>query len=97
MKFHGFNSIADFEKACWACGQTARRLPFHKGDEAYFVLVTGFARPTPTSIEGWHLFPMDESKELLEGVINGCDANYLGKLAKHGFYPDVPGRGERSE
>lgn len=90
MKFHGFESISAFEKACWACGQTAKRLPFQKDGKEYFVLVTGMQRPTPTSIEGWHLFTMDESELLLEGVINGCDANYLGKLAAHGFYPGVP-------
>ena len=35
-------------------------------------------------------FTTDETAQVLDGVINGHDANYLGKLAAHGYRPDSP-------
>lgn len=89
MRFKGFRSISEFESECEKHGQTTKRISFHRGDEKFFVLVTGLKHESPISVKVWHLFPADESKELMDGVINGHHANYLGKLAEHGFFPDV--------
>ena len=35
-------------------------------------------------------FTTDETAQVLDGVINGHDANYLGKLSAHGYRPDNP-------
>ncbi len=32
-------------------------------------------------------FTTDETAQVLDGVINGHDANYLGKLSAHGYHP----------
>ena len=108
MEFHGFRSIKEYEKECARVGFSTRRVPFRKDGEKYFALITGGPK-TATSIETWHLFTADESKELLDGVISGgafmhaedneygpgymqkgVDVNYLGKLAAHGYYPEIP-------
>lgn len=89
MEYHGFHSVKEYESESARVGFTTRRVPFHKGDEAYFALITTPpGHPTGTSVEGWTLFAADETAQVLDGVINGHDANYLGKLAAHGYYPD---------
>ena len=35
-------------------------------------------------------FTTDETAQVLDGVINGHDVNYLGKLSAHGYRPDNP-------
>lgn len=83
--FNGFRSIGEYERECEKHGFVTEHVPFRRGDESFFVLITRLRQRTATSIETWHLFTADESRELLDGVINGVDANYLGKLAAHGF------------
>lgn len=109
MKFRGFRSIGEFESECARLGWKTERIPFRKeGNEKaeYFALVVTPPEVTDSSISSWHLFPNDESEELLEGIIsggyyydvvevvdeNGLDLNWLGKLANNGFYPvgEVP-------
>ena len=101
MEFHGFRSIREYESECARVGFTTRRVPFHKGNEKFFVLITGGPK-TATSIDPWHLFTADETAEVLDGIISGgimdpakymrdgLDVNYLGKLAANGYYPDNP-------
>ena len=101
MEFHGFRSIREYESECARVGFTTRRVPFHKGNEKFFALITGGPK-TATSIETWHLFTADETAEVLDGIISGgmmdpakymrdgLDVNYLGKLAANGYYPDNP-------
>lgn len=90
MEYHGFRSIKEYENECARVGFMTRRVPFHGNDgAAYFALVTAPPK-TATSIEAWTLFTADEGRAVLDGIINGLDANYLGKLAAHGFYPDNP-------
>ena len=101
MEYHGFRSIKEYESECARVGFSTRRIPFHKGSEKYFALVTTPpGHPTGTSTEGWTLFTADESAQVLDGIISGgmmdpanymrdgLDVNYLGKLAAHGYFPD---------
>ena len=91
MEYHGFRSIKEYESECARVGFTTRRIPFRKGDAPYFALITTPpGHPTGTSIESWTLFTADETSQVLDGVINGHDANYLGKLFAHGYRPDGP-------
>ena len=71
-------------------GFTTRRVLFrHESGAACFALITTPpGHPTGTSIESWTLFDTGETRQLLDGVINGHGANYLGKLAAHGYRPD---------
>ena len=88
MEYHGFRSIKEYENECARVGFTIRRVPFHKDGEPYFALITTPpGHPTGTSIESWTLFTADETAQVLDGVINGHDANYLGKLSAHGYRP----------
>ena len=89
MDYHGFRSVKEYEKECARVGFSTRRIPFHKGNEKYFALVTSPPK-TGTSIEAWTLFTADETAVVLDGIISGVDANYLGKLAAHGYHLDSP-------
>lgn len=101
MDYHGFHSVKEYEKECARVGFSTRRVPFHKGNEKYFALVTS-PQKTGTSIEAWTLFTADETAVVLDGIISGgmmdpakymrdgLDVNYLGRLAAHGYYPDNP-------
>lgn len=99
MDYHGFRSVNEYENECARVGFSTRRVPFRKGNEKYFALVTS-PQKTGTSIEAWTLFAADETAVVLDGIISGgmmdpakymrdgLDVNYLGKLAAHGYYPD---------
>lgn len=88
MDYHGFRSVKEYENECARIGFTTRRVPFHKDGEPYFALITTPpSHPTGTSIESWTLFTADETAQVLDGVINGHDVNYLGKLSAHGYHP----------
>lgn len=87
MMFNGFRSISEYESECRRLGFLTERRSFRKGNEKFFVLVTGLAMKTSTSVESWHLFSIDEQSHLLDGIINGNNANYLGMLAEHGYFP----------
>ena len=52
MDYHGFRSVKEYEKECARVGFSTRRIPFHKGNEKYFALVTSPPK-TGTSIEAW--------------------------------------------
>ena len=81
MDYLGFCSVKEYENECARIGFTTRRILFHKGDVPYFALITTPpGHPTGTSVESWTLFTVDETAQVLDGVINGHDANYLGKL-----------------
>lgn len=91
MEYHGFRSVKEYENECARVCFTTRRVPFHKNGEKYFALITTPpGHPTGTSVEAWTLFDADETAQVLDGVINGLDVNYLGKLAAHGYRPDEP-------
>lgn len=85
MMFNGFGSISAYEAEARRIGFVTERIPFQKDDEKYFALITRLAQPSESSIASWHLFSNDESRELLDGVINGNSANFEEKLAEHGF------------
>ena len=88
MEYHGFRSIKEYESECARVGFITRRVPFCKDGEPYFALITTPpGHPTGTSVEAWTLFDAAETAQVLDGVINGLDANYLGKLAAHGYHP----------
>ena len=91
MEYHGFRSVKEYENECARVGFTTRRVPFHKDGKPYFALITTPpGHPTGTSVEAWTLFDTAETAQVLDGVINGLDVNYLGKLAAHGYRPDEP-------
>ena len=79
MEYHGFRSVREYESECARLGFTTRRVPFHhESGAACFALITAPpGHPTGTSIESWTLFDADETRQLLDGVINGHGANYL--------------------
>lgn len=88
MQYHGFPTLSAYEAECARLGFTTRREPFHKNGALYFALVTSPpGHPTGASIEGWALFSADETRQLLDGINNGLQENYPGKLAAHGFLP----------
>ena len=92
MQYNGFRSIREYESECARLGFTTRRVPFHHESSAacFALLTTPPGHPTGTSVESWTLFDAGETRRLLDGVINGHGANYLGKLAAHGYRPDDP-------
>lgn len=91
MQYHGFSSLSAYESECARLGFTTRRVPFTGPAGECFALVTAPPNhPTGSSVESWALFPLDESTQLLDGVINDRDESYLSKLAAHGYFPDSP-------
>lgn len=86
MRFNGFESIAEYEQACSRTGFVTKRIPYGSADQedGYFVLLTSPKIPSPTSLSTWHLFTVDESRELMSGVVNGYDEK---RLAQAGFIP----------
>ena len=81
--FNGFPSIHAYEQACANMGFTTRREKFVKDGEQFFALITTPPK-TVSSISSWMLFSKDETV-IDGGIINGIDANYLGKLKAAGF------------
>lgn len=72
MEFRGFRSVREYERECARVGYATRRIPFHKGSEKYFALVTSPpGHPTGSSVEAWTLFTADETAEVLDGIISG--------------------------
>lgn len=92
MQYNGFRSIREYESECARLGFTTRRVPFHheSGATCFALITTPPGHTTGTSIESWTLFDAGETRQLLDGVINGHGTNYLGKLAAHGYRPDEP-------
>lgn len=89
MEYQGFRSISEYERECARLSYKTRRVPFHDDNGKFFALVTSCpGHPTGTSVEAWTLFDAAETAQVLDGVINGLDVNYLGKLASHGYYPE---------
>lgn len=82
MEFNGFHSISEYERECARLGFKTERVPFRKGEEDFFALIT---RQSVGGIASWHLITADERAEVMDGVINGIDANYLGRLREKGF------------
>ncbi len=102
MQYSGFPSIHAYEQECARIGHSTQRIPFRKHSTDYFVLVTHPADSSGTSCSAWSLFDMAETTELASGIISsmdfctrgalqgGVDTNYLGKLARLGYYPTEP-------
>lgn len=92
MQYNGFRSILEYESECARLGFITRRVGFHheSGAACFALITTPPGHPTGTSIECWTLFDAGETRQLLDGVINGHLSNYLGKLAAHGYHPDDP-------
>lgn len=85
VEYHGYRSVREYERECARVGFQTRRVPFQKGGETYFVLITSPPR-SGSSIEAWALFTIDENLLIMEGVINGFEGNYLDKLADNGYH-----------
>ncbi len=80
MKFHGFNSISQYEQACRENGFTTRRIPCSLNDALandHFILETKLINGSRSSISTWHLFTSDETKEIMNGIFNGIDEKRL--------------------
>lgn len=88
MNYHGFGSVSEYERAARSHGLAVERIPCHKeGEEGnYFVMITGSETKTDTSVKVWALFPQDESREIMSGIIDGLPWNYQGKLAAAGYF-----------
>ena len=102
MQYSGFQSIHAYEQECARIGHTTQRIPFRKSGVDFFVLVSHPPGSSSTSCSAWSLIDKDETKELSSGVISslqmlqngalqdGTDTNYLGKLARQGYFPAEP-------
>ena len=90
MQFHGFATIAEYERECARVGFTTERQSYHDADgKGYMLLITRLAQPSSTSVDTWHLFTADETREVLSGVIRqGTSA--AGQLAQSGYFSDDP-------
>jgi len=87
MQFHGFSSIAAYERECSRTGFTTERQTYHKDGEDYLLLITRLAQPSGTSVDTWHLFTADETREVLSGIMpHGTSA--AGQLAQRGYFSD---------
>lgn len=82
MEFNGFRSISEYERECSRSGFTTVRIPFRKGEESFFVLLTGLSTPSPTSAVSWNLFSSDEKVHVMEGVLKSGEDRYLKELAE---------------
>lgn len=102
MQYSGFPSIRTYEQECARIGHETQRIPFRKHGVDYFVLVSHPPGNSGTSCSAWVLVDIAETTELATGIIsslqhlengalqNNVDANYLGKLARLGYYPAAP-------
>ena len=88
--YRGFGSVSEYERAARSHGLAVERIPYHKeGEEGkYFVMITWSETETDTSVKVWVLFPHDESREIMSGIIDGLPWNFQGKLAAAGYFPD---------
>ena len=81
--FNGFSNVHAYEQACANIGFTIERDKFVKDGEQFFALIITPPK-TVSSISSWILF--SENETVIDGgIINGIDANYLGKLKAAGF------------
>lgn len=90
MQYRGFESVSAYELAAREHGLTVERVPFRRpGEEGgYFALITASEMDSPTAVKIWVLFPDDESREIMSGVLNGRnESDFFGKLAASGYYP----------
>lgn len=51
MGFHGLSSVGEYEAAARSHGLRTRRIPFHRGREGFFVLVTESAKSRPGAVK----------------------------------------------
>ena len=84
MKFNGFRSISEYEQECQRLGWKTRRVPCSREMERYFILIVTPPQGSGSAIEAWHLFDMAETREVLDGVINGVKENFLGNICGNG-------------
>lgn len=71
MEFRGFHSVREYEKVCASVGENTCRIPFHKGDEKYFILVLSLKQHTDRDVDEWILFTADETEFVMNGIISG--------------------------
>ena len=91
MQFHGFSSIAAYERECARTGFTTERQTYHDGSgNAYMLLITRHAQPSNTSVDTWHLFTADETREVLSGIIRQTGPSAAAQLAQSGYFSDDP-------
>ena len=86
MEYNGYRSIKEYESECARIGYTTRRVPFRKGDEKYFALITAPpGHPTGTSVQCWTLFTADEKAQVLQGIT--VSSTYIRQLLQAGDMP----------
>lgn len=102
MQYSGFPSIRAYEQECARIGHETQRIPFRRCGTDFFVLVSHPPGSSGTSCSSWVLVDIAETTEFASGIIsslqhlengalqNNVDANYLGKLARLGYYPAAP-------
>jgi len=99
MQFHGFASIAEYERETARFDRTTERQIWHKDGEDYLLLITRANHPSPAEVNTWYLFTADETREVLSGIIpnaewlertGGVDRNFTGLLAENGYFRDTP-------
>ena len=89
MQFHGFATIAEYERECARVGFTTEHQTYHKNGEDFLLLITRSATPSSTGVDTWHLFTADETREVLSGIMpHGGSA--AAQLAEHGYFSDAP-------
>lgn len=89
MQFNGFASITAYERECARVGFTTERQTYHKSGEDYLLLITRLAQPSGTSVDTWHLFTADETREVLSGIMpSGTSA--AAQLSELGYISDAP-------
>lgn len=90
MQFNGFASITAYERECARVGFTTERQTYHKSGEDYLLLITRLAQPSGTSVDTWHLFTADETREVLSGIIRQTGPSAAAQLAQSGYFSDTP-------
>lgn len=90
MQFNGFASIAAYERECARVGFTTERQTCHKNGEDFLLLITRSTTASSTSVDTWHLFTADETREVLSGIIRQTGPSAAAQLAQSGYFSDTP-------
>lgn len=91
MQFNGFPSISAYESECARLGFITERRSFHNADgNGFMLLITRSTTSSSTSVDTWHLFTADETREVLSGIIQQTGPSATAQLAQSGYFSDAP-------
>lgn len=90
MQFNGFSSIAAYESECARLGFITERQTYRKDGEDFLLLITRSTTPGSTSVDTWHLFTADETREVLSGIIRQNGPSAAVQLTQSGYFSDDP-------